>query len=94
MHHTCTGQCPLYSMCPLCRDEADILGDRIAIMAEGKLLTSGSSLFLKSRFGVGYHLTMVKGRDTSSDRICEVVTSTIDGAEMVCWRKSLSGSSC
>ena len=53
-------------------------------MAEGKLLTSGSSLFLKSRFGVGYHLTMVKGRDASSDRICEVVTSTIDGAEKVC----------
>jgi ATP-binding cassette subfamily A (ABC1) protein 3 len=52
-------------------------------MAEGKLLTSGSSLFLKSRFGVGYHLTMVKGRDASSERICEVVTSTIDGAEKV-----------
>jgi ATP-binding cassette subfamily A (ABC1) protein 3 len=64
-------------------DEADILGDRIAIMAEGKLLTSGSSLFLKSRFGVGYHLTMVKGRDASSERICEVVMSTIDGAEKV-----------
>jgi ATP-binding cassette subfamily A (ABC1) protein 3 len=64
-------------------DEADVLGDRIAIMAEGKLLTSGSSFFLKSRFGVGYHLTMVKGRDASSERICEVVTSTIDGAEKV-----------
>ena len=32
-------------------DEADLLGDRIAIMAEGKLLCSGSSLFLKSRYG-------------------------------------------
>ena len=31
------------------RDEADLLGDRIAIMAEGKLRCSGSSLFLKSR---------------------------------------------
>ena len=31
------------------RDEADLLGDRIAIMAEGKLKCSGSSLFLKSR---------------------------------------------
>ncbi|CAI8007467.1 ATP-binding cassette sub-family A member 3, partial [Geodia barretti] len=30
-------------------DEADLLGDRIAIMAEGKLRCSGSSLFLKSR---------------------------------------------
>ena len=31
------------------RDEADLLGDRIAIMAEGKLRCSGSSLFLKSK---------------------------------------------
>ena len=31
------------------RNEADLLGDRIAIMAEGNLTCSGSSLFLKSR---------------------------------------------
>ena len=31
------------------RDEADFLGDRIAIMSEGKLRCSGTSLFLKSR---------------------------------------------
>jgi ATP-binding cassette subfamily A (ABC1) protein 3 len=41
-------------------DEADILGDRIGIMAGGKVICLGSSLFLKNRFGVGYNLTMVK----------------------------------
>jgi ATP-binding cassette subfamily A (ABC1) protein 3 len=41
-------------------DEADILGDRIGIMTEGKIFCLGSSLFLKNRFGVGYNLTMVK----------------------------------
>lgn len=41
-------------------DEADLLGDRIAIMAAGRLRTLGSSQFLKQRFGVGYHLTLVK----------------------------------
>lgn len=41
-------------------DEADILGDRIGIMTEGRLICLGSSLFLKNRFGVGYNLTMVK----------------------------------
>ncbi|CAD8078613.1 unnamed protein product [Paramecium primaurelia] len=41
-------------------DEADFLGDRIGIMGEGKLLCSGSSVFLKNRFGVGYNLTLVK----------------------------------
>jgi ATP-binding cassette, subfamily A (ABC1), member 3 len=29
-------------------DEADILGDRIGIMAEGKIVCLGSSLFLKN----------------------------------------------
>eukprot|EP00736_Rhodelphis_marinus_P014162 Rmarinus@m.10137 len=44
-------------------DEADLLADRIAIMDGGQLRTCGSSLFLKSRFGVGYNLTMVKASD-------------------------------
>ncbi|KAE9002859.1 ABC transporter A family member 1 [Phytophthora rubi] len=44
-------------------DEADILGDRIAIMAEGRLQCVGSSLFLKKRFGVGYRLSFVRQSD-------------------------------
>lgn len=41
-------------------DEADVLGDRIGIMAKGELMCLGTSLFLKNRFGAGYKLTMVK----------------------------------
>ena len=41
-------------------DEADVLGDRIGIMAKGKVMCLGSSLFLKNRYGAGYKLTMVK----------------------------------
>lgn len=41
-------------------DEADILGDRIGIMAGGRLVCLGSSLFLKNRYGVGYNLTFAK----------------------------------
>ena len=41
-------------------DEADVLGDRIGIMAKGKMMCLGSSLFLKKRFGAGYKITMVK----------------------------------
>jgi len=43
-------------------DEADILGDRIAIISNGQLCCCGSSLFLKSTFGEGYHLVLVKKR--------------------------------
>lgn len=41
-------------------DEADILGDRIAILTEGRLRTIGSSFFLKKKFGTGYRLVTVK----------------------------------
>ena len=41
-------------------DEADVLGDRIAIMSQGSIECLGSSLFLKNRYGAGYKLTMVK----------------------------------
>lgn len=41
-------------------DEADLLGDRIAIMADGILKCCGSSLFLKNKYG-GYCKNMVHG---------------------------------
>ena len=41
-------------------DEADILCDRIAIMSSGSIVCCGSSLFLKSLYGEGYHLKIVK----------------------------------
>ena len=39
-------------------EEADILADRIGIMAQGKLRCVGDSLHLKNRFGTGYRLTV------------------------------------
>ncbi|KAK2502159.1 hypothetical protein MC885_015949 [Smutsia gigantea] len=41
-------------------DEADLLGDRIAIISHGKLKCCGSPLFLKGAYGDGYRLTLVK----------------------------------
>ncbi|XP_025920538.1 ATP-binding cassette sub-family A member 7 [Apteryx rowi] len=41
-------------------DEADLLGDRIAIISQGRLCCCGSPLFLKARLGTGYYLTLVK----------------------------------
>ena len=43
------------------------LGDRIAIMAAGKLKCWGTSLFLKNRFGVGY--TMVLSKKSAQNRL-------------------------
>lgn len=41
-------------------DEADNLGDRIAIMSHGELKCLGSSVFLKNKFGMGYNLMISK----------------------------------
>eukprot|EP00301_Raphidiophrys_heterophryoidea_P004938 c12109_g1_i2.p1 GENE.c12109_g1_i2~~c12109_g1_i2.p1 ORF type:complete len:1737 (+),score=451.65 c12109_g1_i2:522-5213(+) len=54
-------------------DEADLLGDRIAIMATGKLRVMGTSLFLKNRYGIGYHLNLVKKAGFSAQRVTEFV---------------------
>nr|XP_005307614.1 retinal-specific phospholipid-transporting ATPase ABCA4 isoform X2 [Chrysemys picta bellii] len=41
-------------------DEADILGDRVVIISQGKLFCSGSPVFLKNCFGSGFYLTLVR----------------------------------
>mmetsp|Transcript_8009 Transcript_8009/g.14688 ORF Transcript_8009/g.14688 Transcript_8009/m.14688 type:complete len:1998 (+) Transcript_8009:47-6040(+) len=40
-------------------EEAGVLGDRIGVMSHGAIQAIGTSLRLKSRFGSGYHLTIV-----------------------------------
>uniref|UniRef100_A0A182MGR1 ABC transporter domain-containing protein n=1 Tax=Anopheles culicifacies TaxID=139723 RepID=A0A182MGR1_9DIPT len=44
-------------------DEADVLGDRIAVMCDGELRAVGTPFFLKKRFGAGYRLVCVKRPD-------------------------------
>ncbi|VDM62451.1 unnamed protein product [Angiostrongylus costaricensis] len=56
-------------------EEADLLGDRIAILAHGQLQCCGSGMFLKSQYGNGYHLTVVYENSSKPD---EQVTRTMD----------------
>ncbi|RUS76071.1 hypothetical protein EGW08_016175 [Elysia chlorotica] len=63
-------------------DEADLLGDRIAIMAEGVIKCCGSSMFLKKLYGAGYHLVVVKRSDCKVDSLTRVVRSHIPTAEL------------
>ena len=50
-------------------DEADILGDRIGVMHQGRMTCLGSSMFLKNRFGVGYVMTIEKSSPELNDKI-------------------------
>jgi hypothetical protein len=70
-------------------DEADLLGDRIAILQTGgKLRCVGSSLFLKKEFGVGYRLAVVKNptplQDHSSeDAVKDIVLGHEIGSQLL-----------
>jgi len=68
-------------------DEADILGDRIAIMAEGELRCCGSSLFLKKMYGVGYQLTIERGHGDSKSEgkgnLREIVVDNVPEAVLL-----------
>ena len=62
-------------------DEADILGDRICIMAEGNVQCCGSSLFLKNKFGVGYNLVLAKKhKDGNTQLIGEYINKQLPEA--------------
>ena len=50
-------------------EEADILGDTIAIMAKGRLRCLGSTVRLKTRFGAGYKLSISLGDATDGDSV-------------------------
>jgi ATP-binding cassette, subfamily A (ABC1), member 3 len=66
-------------------DEADLLGDRIAIVGDGKLLCCGSSLFLKKMFGVGYNMTIEKLDTTSFNetKFMKTVHNVIPDAKLL-----------
>ena len=40
-------------------EEADILGDRVAVMSGGQLSCIGTSLHLKNKFGGGFRLSLI-----------------------------------
>lgn len=64
-------------------DEADFLGDRIAIMADGQLRCCGSSLFLKGRYGVGYHLTLVKKENCNENAVTSLIINHVPSAQLL-----------
>ena len=66
-------------------DEADILGDRIAIMSDGQLRCCGSPLYLKQAFGLGYNLTLsaTVGKKLDWDPLLSIVHRHINGAKML-----------
>uniref|UniRef100_A0A5F8GYL7 ABC transporter domain-containing protein n=1 Tax=Monodelphis domestica TaxID=13616 RepID=A0A5F8GYL7_MONDO len=63
-------------------DEADLLGDRIAIMAKGGLQCCGSSLFLKKKYGAGYRLIMVKEPQCQIKKVSQLINQFVPNATL------------
>lgn len=50
-------------------DEAEILGDRIGFLKAGQISALGSSMFLKSKLGVGYILKLTKLSEAKNTKV-------------------------
>lgn len=63
-------------------EEADTLGDHIAIMDHGKIQCYGSSLFLKNLYSVGYTFTVSVDDADDKKRLDQYVLRNIEGSKM------------
>ncbi|XP_069016034.1 cholesterol transporter ABCA5 [Embiotoca jacksoni] len=63
-------------------DEADILADRKAVISQGQLKCVGSSMFLKIKCGVGYHLRMSISERCDAERVTSLVKQHVSKAKL------------
>ncbi|XP_028617114.1 ATP-binding cassette sub-family A member 9 [Grammomys surdaster] len=63
-------------------DEADILADRKVFISNGRLRCAGSSLFLKKKWGIGYHLSLHLNETCDPDSITSLVRKHIPDAKL------------
>lgn len=63
-------------------DEADALGDRIAILSNGELHCSGTTYFLKKNFGCGYNLICVKQNNCISQNVTQLLNKFIPNIQI------------
>ncbi|XP_061088077.1 ATP-binding cassette sub-family A member 5 isoform X2 [Conger conger] len=69
-------------LCTHYMDEADLLADRKAVISQGQVKCVGSSLYLKTKCGVGYHLRMSVAEANEVDRITALVKQHIATAQL------------
>ncbi|CAG8495111.1 18204_t:CDS:2 [Cetraspora pellucida] len=62
-------------------EEADVLGDRICVMAHGRLCALGNSMRIKNKFGAGYRVSLVT-HPNDSQRLKELVEAQVPDAKL------------
>jgi len=63
-------------------EEADVLGDRIAVIVDGKFKCIGTPLYLKNNFGDGYRITIVTAPE-NIDRAIDLMEKIVPAAKLL-----------
>nr|AIN44094.1 ATP-binding cassete sub-family A member 3-like protein [Laodelphax striatellus] len=63
-------------------EEADALGDRIAIMDHGKIICCGSPMFLKKLYGTGYNLQLLANANAKKIEITKLIKDIIPNSSL------------
>lgn len=63
-------------------EEADVLGDRIAIMSRGRVICCGSSVFLKRVYAGGYHLRIAKSEQFETKSFLHFVRQNLPESKL------------
>ncbi|XP_029455149.1 ATP-binding cassette sub-family A member 5 isoform X2 [Rhinatrema bivittatum] len=64
-------------------EEADILADRKVVISQGMVKCIGSSLFLKSKWGVGYRLSIHIDKSCAKETVTSLIVRHIPGAGLL-----------
>ncbi|XP_023444866.2 ATP-binding cassette sub-family A member 9 isoform X2 [Dasypus novemcinctus] len=68
-------------------DEADILADKKVFISSGRLKCAGSSLFLKKKWGIGYHLSLQLNEMCDPENIMSLIKQHIPEAKLTAQRE-------
>lgn len=63
-------------------EEADVLGDRIAVIVDGEFKCIGTPLYLKNNFGDGYKITIVT-IPSKVDRAAQLMAKLVPTAKLL-----------
>ncbi|XP_077486817.1 ATP-binding cassette sub-family A member 17-like [Amblyomma americanum] len=70
-------------------DEAEILGDRIAIISKSLISCCGSSIFLRKKYGEGYRLQLAVSSKCDKSLVCSFVEKRLPAAHKQLERRNI-----
>ncbi|XP_072142805.1 cholesterol transporter ABCA5-like [Dermacentor andersoni] len=70
-------------------DEAEILGDRIAIISRSLISCCGSAIYLRKKYGQGYRLQLAVSSKCDKSLVCSFIEKRLSTAQKVLERRNI-----